>query len=53
MKPLGIRKVIAERSLEGAVIYLAEELEKLRAEIENNRPLPVLEPVAPLEEGAP
>lgn len=27
MKPEGIRKVIAEQSLEGAIIYLAEQME--------------------------
>lgn len=32
MKPEGIRKVIAEQSLEGAIIYLAEHMEAGAAE---------------------
>lgn len=37
MKPEGIRKVIAEQSLEGAVIYLAEKLETLANMIEADK----------------
>ncbi len=33
MKPEGIRKVIAEQSLEGAIIYLAEQMESGAADL--------------------
>jgi signal transduction histidine kinase len=33
MKPEGIRKVIAEQSLEGAIIYLSEQIEAGSADV--------------------
>ncbi len=51
-KPEGIRKVIAEQSLEGAIIHLFDLIQEVKALVESYKPLPVVnEPVLP-EEGA-
>lgn len=51
-KPEGIRKVLTEQGLEGAVIYLAEQIEALREQQQQKEPeAPVFSVAAPKVEG--
>lgn len=47
-KPEGIRKVLAEQSTEGAIIYLAEKVEEMYAEFQKYK-----QPSPPVVEEAP